>query len=169
MPTPRLAAMRGRSRAPRDIEIQLNAAQAMLNAGEIDKASAVLNQAATLNPEHYRLFALRGRLDAAQRRNEGAIREYEAALQHLPEGVPEGVLYPISLRVDLAQIYRDAGDDANAARVKKDATKAISAIDVTGPTGPSSCVFEPPPKWPRITSIAAEKDLKEALQSSLVT
>ena len=46
---------------------------------------------------------------------------------HLPEGVPEGVLYPISLRVDLAQIYRDAGDDANAERVTKDAVKEISA------------------------------------------
>ncbi len=34
------------SRAPRDIEIQLNAAQAMLNAGEFDKAAALLKHAA---------------------------------------------------------------------------------------------------------------------------
>ena len=95
----------------------------MLNAGEFDKATALLDHAATLNPEHYRVFALRGRLDAVQHRNEDAIREYEAALQHLPEGVPEGVLYPISLRVDLAEIYRDAGDAANAERVTKDATQ----------------------------------------------
>jgi tetratricopeptide (TPR) repeat protein len=53
------------NRAPHDIEIQLNAAQAMLNAGEFDKATALLDHAATLNPEHYRVFALRGRLDAA--------------------------------------------------------------------------------------------------------
>src|ERR1017187_4794831 len=124
------------SRAPRDIEIQLNAAQAMLNAGEFDKAAAFLNQAKTLNPEHYRLYALRGRLDAAERRNEDAIRGYEAALQHLPEGVPEGVLYAISLRVDLAQIYRDAGDTANAERVTNDAAKAISTLDVAGPARP---------------------------------
>ena len=109
------------SQAPRDIEIQLNAAQAMLNDGEFDKATALLNQAATLHPDHYRVYALRGRLDASQHRSENAIREYEAALQHLPEGVPEGVLYPISLRVDLAQIYRDAGDTTNAERVTKDA------------------------------------------------
>ncbi len=75
----------------------------------------------TLNPEHYRVYALRGRLDAVQHRNEDAIREYEAALHRLPEGVPEGVLYPISLRVDLAEVYRDAGDAANADRVMKDA------------------------------------------------
>ena len=54
-------------------------------------------------------------------------------LQHLPEGVPEGVLYPISLRVDLAQIYRDAGDDANADRVTKDAAKEISCYRCAGP------------------------------------
>ena len=124
------------SRAPKDMEIQLNAAQAMINAAEFDKAAALLKQAATLNPDHYRVFALRGRLDAAERRNDDAIREYEAALAHLPEGVPEGVLYPISLRVDLAQVYRDAGDDSNADRVTNDAAKEISAIDVQGPTRP---------------------------------
>jgi hypothetical protein len=39
--------------------------------------------------------------------------------------VPEGVLYPISLRVDLAEVYRDAGDTTNAERVTKDAANAI--------------------------------------------
>jgi tetratricopeptide (TPR) repeat protein len=144
------------SRAPRDIEIQLNAAQAMLNAGEFDKAASVLKHAADLNPEHYRVYALRGRLDAAQHRNEDAIREYEAALQHLPEGAPEGVLYPIGLRVDLAEVYRDGGDNANAERVTKDAASAINDLDVL-----------------RLRALieisggdvdSAEKDLKGALQ-----
>ncbi len=115
------------SRSPRDIEIQLSAAQAMLNAGEFDKATALLNRAASLNPDHYRVYALRGRLDAAEHRKQDAIREYEAALKHLPEGVAEGVLYPISLRVDLAEVYRDAGDTADAERVTKDAASEISA------------------------------------------
>ncbi|MFZ0957956.1 MAG: tetratricopeptide repeat protein [Candidatus Sulfotelmatobacter sp.] len=152
------------SRAPRDIEIQLNAAQAVLNAGEIDKASAVLNHAATLNPEHYRVFALRGRLDAAQHRNEDAIREYEAALQHLPQGVPEGVLYPISLRIDLAQIYRDVGDAANAERVTKDATNAISAINVTDSGRPEFLRLRAATEVAGGNVDAADKDLKEALQ-----
>ncbi|MGA8342687.1 MAG: tetratricopeptide repeat protein [Candidatus Sulfotelmatobacter sp.] len=152
------------SRAPRDIEIQLNAAQAMLNAGDFGKAAALLKQAATLNPEHYRVFALRGRLDAAERRNEDAIREYEAALRHLPEGVPEGVLYPISLRVDLAQIYRDAGDDANAERVTNDAVKAISAIDVQGPTRPEFLRLRAATEVAQGNVDFAEKDFKEALQ-----
>jgi len=152
------------SRAPRDIEIQLNAAQAMLNAGEFDKAAALLNQAATLNPEHYRVYALRGRLDAAQHRNEDAIREYEAALQHLPEGVPEGVLYPISLRVDLAEVYRDAGDTANAERVSKDAANAISTIDVAGPARPDFLRVRAATEVAAGNVDSAEKDLKEAIR-----
>jgi tetratricopeptide (TPR) repeat protein len=152
------------SRAPRDIEIQLNAAQAMLNAGEPDNAATLLNQAATLSPEHYRVHALRGRLDVAQHRDDDAIREYEAALQHLPEGVPEGVLYPISVRVDLAQVYRDVGDAANAERVTKDATSAISTIDVTGTARPEFLRVRAATEAAGGNVDAAEKDLKEALQ-----
>ncbi len=152
------------SRAPRDIEIQLNAAQAMLNAGDFDQATTFLNQARTLNPEHYRVYALRGRLNAAEHRNEDAIREYEAALQRLPEGVPEGVLYPISLRVDLAQIYRDAEDTANAERVTNDAVKAISAIDVPGPARPEFLRLRAATEVAQGNVESAEKDLKEAIQ-----
>jgi tetratricopeptide (TPR) repeat protein len=152
------------SRAPRDIEIQLNAAQAMLNAQELDKAAALLKQAAALKPDHYRMFGLRGRLDAAERRNDDAIRDYEAALQHLPPEVPEGVLYPISLRVDLTQVYRDAGDNANADRVIKDATSEISAINVTGPTRPEFLRLRAATEVAAGNDNSAETDLKEALQ-----
>ena len=152
------------SRAPKDIEIQLNAAQAMLNAGEFDKATALLQHAASLNPQHYRVYALRGRLDAAQHRNEDAIREYEAALQHLPEGVPEGVLYPIGLRVDLAEAYRDAGDAANAERVTKDAAAAISSLDVPGTARPEFLRLRALTEISGGNVDSAEKDLKEALQ-----
>jgi tetratricopeptide (TPR) repeat protein len=152
------------SRAPRDVTIQLNAAQALLNAGEFDKATALLNHAATLSPEHYRVYALRGRLDAAEHQPENAIREYEAALQHLPEGVPEGVLYPISLRVDLAQVYRDAGDNANAERVTKDATTAIDALDMNGAERPEFLRLRAATEIANNNLDSAEKDLQEALQ-----
>jgi tetratricopeptide (TPR) repeat protein len=152
------------SRAPRDIEIQLNAAQAMLNAGEFDKATALLGHAATLNPQHYRVFALRARLDATQHKNDDAIREYEAALQHLPEGVPEGVLYPISLRIDLADIYRNAGDTTNADRVTKDAANAINAINVTDAGRPEFLRLRAATEIAAGNADAAEKDFKEALQ-----
>lgn len=152
------------SLAPKDIEIQLNAAQAMINAGEFGKAATLLNQAATLNADHYRLYALRGRLAAAGHRNDEAIRDYEAALQHLPQGVPEGVLYPISLRVDLALIYRDVGDAANADRVTKDAADALSALDMSGTQRPEFLRLRAATEAAGGHFDSAEKDLKEALQ-----
>jgi tetratricopeptide (TPR) repeat protein len=152
------------SRAPQDIEIQLNAAQAMISAGDFGKATSLLNHTAMLNPQHYRLYALRGRLDADRHQNADAIEEYEAALQHLPESVPEGVLYPISLRVDLAQLYRDEGDNANAERVTKDATNAISSLNVTGPIRPEFLRLRAATEMAGGHADSAEKDLKEALQ-----
>jgi tetratricopeptide (TPR) repeat protein len=149
---------------PRNIDIQLNAAQAMLNAGDFAKATALLDRAATLDPQHYRLYALRGRLDAAQHRDENAIREYEAALQHLPQDVPEGVLYPISLRVDLAQVYRDAEDTANADRVTKEAANAIAVLDVGGPTRPEFLRLRAATEVAGGDVNSADKDLREALQ-----
>jgi tetratricopeptide (TPR) repeat protein len=149
--------------APRDIEVQLNAAQAMLNAGDFGKAAALLKQAATLNPDHYRLFALRGRSDVMQHRDQDAVGEYESALQHLPEGVPEGVLYPISLRVDLAEAYRNTGDDSNAERVIQDAANAIATINITGPTRPEFLRLRAATELDRGHADSAEKDLKEAL------
>lgn len=152
------------SRAPRDIEIQLNAAQAALNAGEFGKTTSYLTRAAELNPQHYRLFALRGRLDAAQHRSADAIREYEAALHHLSDGVAEGVLYPISLRVDLAEVYRDSGDNANAERVTKDAAAAIASIDAKGPDRPEFLRVRAAIELGGGHADLAEKDLHEALQ-----
>jgi len=152
------------SRAPRDIQVQLSAAQAMLNIGAFDKATALLKQATALNPEHYRVYALRGRLDAALHRDEDAIREYEAALRRLPEEVPEGVLYPISLRVDLAQIYRNDGDSANADRVTREASSAIRALDVGGPARPEFLRLRAATEVAAGNVDSAEKDLREALQ-----
>jgi tetratricopeptide (TPR) repeat protein len=150
--------------APQDIEIQLNAAQAMLGAGDFENATSLLNHAAALNSQHYRLYALRGRLDAVQHRSDEAIREYESALQHLPQEVPEGSLYPISLRVDLADIYRDSGDAANADRVIKDAATAISAIDSRGPERPEFLRLRAAIELAGGNVSSAEKDLQEALQ-----
>jgi tetratricopeptide (TPR) repeat protein len=151
-------------RAPKDTEIQLNAAQAMINAGDFGKAASLLKQAATLNPDHYRVYALRGRLDAIQHRNEDAIREYEAALKRLPEDVPEGVLYPISLRIDLAEVYHDNGDAADAQRVTKDAASAISRIDVPGTQRPEFLRLRAATELDAGDVGSADKDLKEALQ-----
>jgi tetratricopeptide (TPR) repeat protein len=153
------------SREPRNDEIQLNAAQAMLNAGDFAQSKSLLNHAAELDPQHYRLFALRGRLDSAEHRDRDAIREYEAALQHVPaEGVPEGVLYPISLRLDLAEVYRATGDDTNAVRVTKEAAGRISAINLEGAGRPEFLRLRALIELDMGNASAAENDLKQAIQ-----
>jgi tetratricopeptide (TPR) repeat protein len=151
-------------RSPGDIAIQLNAAQAMLNAGDFGKSTALLDHAATLNPDYYRLHALRGRLASAEHKNEDAIHEYETALQHLPAEIPEGVLYPISLRVDLTDVYRDNGDNANAERVAKDAAAAISNLDISGAERPEFLRLRAAVELSEGNSDLAEKDLQQAMQ-----
>lgn len=152
------------SRAPRNIEIQLNAAQAMINAGDFGKATAFLNQSASLSLDHYRLHALKARLAAAEHHNAEAAHEYEAALKHLPEAVPEGVLYPIALRVDLAQVYRDAGDGADEQRVTKEAAATISHIDPTVPERPEFLRLRAAIEFAEGDAGSADKDLQQALQ-----
>ena len=43
-----------------------------------------------------------------QDRPDDAIREYQTAIAHLPEAVPEGALYPIELHIILAELYKDS-------------------------------------------------------------
>src|SRR5215469_6025883 len=78
------------------LEIQLNAAQSLVNAGDLGRAEMLLKRADRMAPDHYRLHAIRGEILALENRPEQAIGEYQTALSHLPESVPEGVLYPIS-------------------------------------------------------------------------
>jgi len=152
------------SRAPKEIEIQLNAAQATINTGDFAAATTFLDHAKTLNADHYRVYALRGRLAVAEHRNVDAIREYEAALQHLPETVPEGMLYPISLRIDLAETYRDEGDIANERRVAKDAAATITQIDPSNAERPEFLRLRAVVELNEGDASAAEKDLQEGLR-----
>jgi tetratricopeptide (TPR) repeat protein len=152
------------SRVPGNIEVQLNAAQAMISAADFGKANEILNHVSSLNPRHYRLHALRGRLYAAQNEDADAIREYEAALQELPAAVPEGVLYPISLRMDLEPLYRAGGDSANADRVTKQAADAIGAIDISGADRPEFLRLRALAELDQGHADSAEKDLKEAIR-----
>ncbi len=150
--------------APNQVEIQLNAAQALVGAGDFDQAGKLLDHAATLNPDHYRLHAIRGQMDALEHADDDAIREYEAALARLPSNVPEGVLYPISLRVDLSQLYRDKGDAADAARVAQAARDEIGAINIEGPTRPEYLRLRAATEVAAGDTQGAEYDLKEAIR-----
>ena len=151
--------------APKQIEFQLNAAQALVGAGEFDRASNILDRAAALDRDHYRLHAIRAQMFALQHREDDAIHEYEAALSRLPPTVPEGVLYPISLRVDLYEVYREKDDAANAERVANAARHEIGALNIEGNDRPEFLRLRAATEIAAGDMRSAEQDLTEALQA----
>jgi tetratricopeptide (TPR) repeat protein len=152
------------NRAPGQIEIQLNAAQAQVSAKHAARAEPLLNRVESLDPHHYRLHAIRGEIDRSRRQNDAAIREYDLALQSMPASVPEGVLYPIALRLDLAQLYRDAGDTEKSDQQAEAARTALEQIDVGGPDRPEFLRLKAASAVDSGDYTEAEADLKEGLQ-----
>jgi len=145
------------------IDIQLNAAQALVNAGDFGDAETLLKRAEGLDSAHYRLHAIRGQLYRLERRPEDGIREYQLALRHLPGSVAEGVLYPISLHVSLYQLYRDMADTAAAEREAQSARNLIQPIDIRDAGRPEFLRLRAAMEMAFNHAEAAEKDLKEAM------
>src|SRR5205823_11965912 len=87
------------------------------------------------------------------------------ALDHLPPGVPDGPLYPVSLHLSLYQLYQ-ATDQGSGAQVELRAAQSAMS-QITGVEDASR------PEFLRLRALleaasdnteAAEKDLKEALK-----
>lgn len=155
--------MRAADAARGSIDIQLNAAQAMVNAAQFDRAETLLKRAEALDANHYRLHAIRGQFLALQNQNDQAIREYQTAIRNLPPSIPEGPLYPVSLHVDLYQLYRDTGDTAGAEREANTARSLIQPLDLQDATRPEFLRLRAAIDMAFNDPSAAEKDLKEAL------
>lgn len=117
---------------PRNQELQLSAAQANVAVGSIGHAEPFLKRAAKLDPNAYRLHAIRAQIAHLQDHDEDAIREYTNALAHLPANPPEGVLYRIQLRMDLVDLYRSLDDEASSHQQLAIAQKEIAALDEQG-------------------------------------
>lgn len=125
---------RAANASPKEIGYQLSAAQAQLRVGDLEKTRHYLTRAANLDPNHYRLHAIRGLLARTENKPAEAITEYQAAINALPRGgVPEGQLYPIQLRLNLAELYRENGDETAAHQQIALAEQEINRIDVQGP------------------------------------
>jgi tetratricopeptide (TPR) repeat protein len=118
---------------PHDVNLQLSAAQAQLATGSAEHAEPFLQRASSLDAEHYRLHAIRGEIDRLNEQNEEAVREYTAALAHLPESPVEGPLYSIQLRINLAELYRGLQDDAAFHNQLQLAQSQINGLDERGP------------------------------------
>lgn len=118
---------------PKEITYQLSAAQAQLRAGNLEKTQAYVNRAAAIDPNNYRLHAIRALLAKTENHPELAIAEYNAALKAIPrEGVPEGQLYPVLLRLNLAELYRENDNEKAAHEQIAIAEEQISKMNVQG-------------------------------------
>lgn len=100
---------------PKDMPLQLSAAQAEVAIGSIEKANPFLDRAARIDPGYYRLHAIRGEIAKSQDREQEAVSEYNTAQANLPAAPVEGPLYGIQLHMDLMNLYKELNDE-NAAR-----------------------------------------------------
>jgi Flp pilus assembly protein TadD len=117
---------------PKDINLQLSAAQAEVAADSIDKAGHFLDRAGRLDPDHYRLHAIRGQIARLEDRNTDALKEYNAVLAHLPANPAEGSLFAIQVHMNLMELYQSLKQPDAAQQQLAIAQQQISALNETG-------------------------------------
>lgn len=148
---------------PKEIDLQLSAAQAQVGIGKSDDAKPFLARAEHLDSHSYRLHAIRGEIARIHEHPEDAIREYKAALENLPAHPVEGPLYGIQLHMNLMQLYKDSNDKDASGRQLEIAEKKIATV-----SGP---ILEEPP-FLRLSALiklntgnldSALADMKQAL------
>jgi len=114
--------------APKDLGLQLSAAQAEIAAGSMERANSFLQRAAALDANNYRLHAIRGEIAKIRERDQDALREFSDAIVHLPADPPEGALYGIQIHMDLMAIYKDLGDESAAHHQLETAQAEMNAL-----------------------------------------
>lgn len=148
---------------PKDLGLQLSAAQAQVAAGSLEQADSFLKRAAVIDADHYRLHAIRGEIAKIEERDDDAVKEYTAAIAHLSATPAEGPLYGIQLHMDLMGADKDIGDDG-AARRELDTAQA--EINKLGEQGTARAPFLRLRALIRLSAgdlDAALADMKEAL------
>jgi tetratricopeptide (TPR) repeat protein len=146
-----------------NIGLELSAAQALINLGQMDAARSFLQQAGENNASYYRLHAILAQIAESQDRTPDAIHEYEQAIQNLPRNVPEGPLYPIELRLDLYGLYVQSGNRAEAKHQLDLAGAQIQQAQVSGNSRPEYLRLRAAVESASGNLEAANKDLKKAL------
>ena len=118
---------------PNDMALQLAAAQAYASIGIFEKAQSFLARAKEIDPNHYRLHAIRAEVSSAENRIQDAVREYQLALAGLPDQPVEGPLYSIQLHLTLMELYRSERDEQAAHQQLATAQNEISHVDPQRP------------------------------------
>jgi tetratricopeptide (TPR) repeat protein len=149
--------------APNQLSLQLAAAGANLAIGSYAEATKFLDRASTINGGYYRVHAIRAEVFKQQSRDTDAIHEYGIALQNMPQSVDEGVLYPIQLRMSLADLYRGSGDEKSAREQFTSALEAMQPLQVQGAQRADFLRMRGALKANLNDTAGADADLKEAL------
>jgi tetratricopeptide (TPR) repeat protein len=122
--------------APKDLALQLSASQAQIGARSLDAGEKYLKRAAAIEPDNYRVHAIRGEMARIQEDLPSAVREYNAALAHLPPTPVEGQRYGIQLHMDLVELYKSLHDEAAAHSHLEIAQSQINSLNEQGPARP---------------------------------
>ena len=147
-----------------EISYQLSAALALLNAGKLKEAGTFIQRGAAINPNHYRLHAIRGQLANMENRTDDAIKEYQSAIADLPPGgVQEGVLYPVELHINLAEQYRAADNQEGATNQISQAAAQLQKLEVSDAGRAEFLRLRAAVESAQENFPGAEKDLKQAL------
>lgn len=118
---------------PKDIALQLSAAQAEVAAGSLDQSKSFLDRATTIDANNYRLHAIKGEIARMREHVPEAIKEYQTALASLPAEPSEGPLYGIQLHMDLMDLYQSARNQGAADQQLKTAQAEIEKLNEQGP------------------------------------
>ncbi len=121
-----------------------------LRVGDLEKTQEYLSRAASHRCQS--LSPARHPRSAGQRREPPGRCDHRIQSRHqgaAAGGVPEGQLYPIQLRLNLAELYRENGDDAAAHQQLATAEAEINKLAMwkVRPR-PSSCAFAPRSRLP---------------------
>ncbi|HET8668399.1 MAG TPA: tetratricopeptide repeat protein, partial [Terriglobales bacterium] len=149
---------------PKNITYQTSAASALIRNANLPEAQKYLKRAEAIDANNYRLHAIRADIARTEHRTGDAIKEYNLALANMPESVVEGVLYPIQLRLNLSEQYRDAGDRDAATRQVQLAEQQINKYEVEGPAKAEFLRLRASIEAAGENFQAAENDLKAARQ-----
>ncbi len=149
--------------APQDMALQLSAAQAKVNVESLDDANQFLKRATAVDPENYRVHAIRAQIANLEENRPEALREYSAALDHLPQAPAEGPLFGIELRMSMVELLRGQQDDAGAQHQLELAQAAINQLDERGPEREEYLRLRARVKMELGDLDGAENDIKEAL------
>lgn len=118
---------------PKDMSLQLSAAQAEVAIGSTSSADTFLQHAAEIDPNYYRLHAVRGEIAQLQDRSQDAVDEYKKAIATLPANPVEGPLYGVQLHMNLVGLYQGLDDQAAVHHELDNARSEINAIETNGP------------------------------------